>query len=723
MPHHLVFIADPQLVDPHTYPGRPWPLSTLTERYTDAYMTRNFRLTNEKLDPDSVVFLGDLFDGGREWATSRARPLKPSQRRRLEAMGIAKPEKGSEGEQVKILDSDGREMFVKQKEAASYREHKATGPDGKLGKRSLESYKAAFRVPHSHHITKEEHNLDKRGNDLREFVHGENGRWKKWGPAQWDKEYERFGRIFFDPKQLYPNSERSLLHAYDIEADPVSIENGGKEGIRQEYAIANGKHRHLLTSLPGNHDLGFGPGVQMAVRDRFNSHFGEGDRVDVIGNHTFVSLDVLSLAANAQFEPNGYETTGEQAEQWKHIWKPGIDFLSDIRESARRAVSEGLSEYYPEQHGNQGYYHQTTGDIGQPQRLAQMEDKITQPQLPVILLTHVPLYRDPETHCGPLRERDTAISVSGGYQYQNVLTRTLSNIIMQKVSTAGDVVHVFSGDDHDYCEVDHRYNVPRGDGLGPKLLQIKEITVKSFSWAMGVRHPGFLLVSLWNPVDANGETIGTPLPTVQTHLCLLPDQLGIFIHYALMLAFTLLVLLLRAVVLALRGPAAMDVDDGADSPARKYSLPRYQPKANGTANGWSTPNKADVKGRQRASSSSNNVGANGNLGIQRSMTARTRSVSPAVGGYGLPDIANSSGPLIEKAGYYPQVRWTDPADDESDEESHIGTIEEETDSQAKWKKRRRTPGRAHHAWQELWESVLIVALPVFSWYVVLIRSG
>ena len=125
-PHHLVFVADPQLVDPHTYPGRPWPLSSLTESYTDMYMSRNFRLVNEKLDPDSIVFLGDLFDGGREWATERARNLKTSQRQILINLAILDQAK-KEGERI--------------------------GSDGKT--------------------------------DLNVYKPGENGRWSKWKMRQW----------------------------------------------------------------------------------------------------------------------------------------------------------------------------------------------------------------------------------------------------------------------------------------------------------------------------------------------------------------------------------------------------------------------------------------------------------------------------------------------------------------------------------------------------------
>src|SRR5262249_24301402 len=111
-------------------------------------------------------------------------------------------------------------------------------------------------------------------------------------------------------------------------------------------------------------------------------------------------------------------------------------------------------------------------------------------------------------------------------------------------------VQVYAGDDHDYCEVEHREDSGK----------VKEITVKSISWAMGIRKPGFQMTSLWNPIDAKGNPIsrvrGSSLPTIQNQLCLLPDQLSIFIYYALLLVFTLVVLRIRAAMIVPRSDSS-----------------------------------------------------------------------------------------------------------------------------------------------------------------------
>ncbi|KAK1013995.1 hypothetical protein LTR91_000141 [Friedmanniomyces endolithicus] len=728
-PHHLVLIADPQLVDPHTYPGRPWPLSSLTETYTDLYMGRNYRRINLKLDPDSIVFLGDLFDGGREWATSKAIPLKAHQKKLLEGIGIRSKDgqtrKGAEAEDDEKAETGGDEVVI----LSGNREPETPA------KRSMDSYNKALSMPHDHHIEKKDHLLTPDGRDLKAFVHGENGRWSAWGQRQWETDYARFVRIFFDTDQLYPHNRRQLFAAYSIAADEVSIENGARNITEQQYATSGGKQRRVLASLPGNHDIGLGMGVQLPVRDRFQLLFGETDRIDVIGNHTFVSVDTPSLSAFDQFLPEGGETQPAKAAELEHIWQPTSRFLENVRLPASKVVSDALHQYYPMGNNARGHNH-SVEDAYDPDHQPTLSDRaeetlLAKPDLPVILLTHVPLYREPDTDCGNFRERGRAIRVAAGYQYQNVVAQSLSNSLINHVSAAGPIAHVFSGDDHDYCDVTHRYNLKlagqTGDDGGTKgsiLRNVKEITVKSFSWAMGVRRPGFQLVSLWNPVDEQGNTLGTPLPTVQSHLCLLPDQLSIFLDYALVLGVTLVVLLLRAVAVGLRYRLDADDEETPDGLGTMPDLPRYKPKANGAANGFAIPlsNGSASKGRHRASSTSlsPNHNSNVNLGVQRSYNARTRSVSPALGAYppnesvygGTNSQEHSSGPLVDKAGYYPQVRWMNPADEDSDEESHVGDLDGmDDDSQAKWKRRRRPPGKARKTAREFVLSLVIVGLP------------
>ncbi|KAL2822796.1 hypothetical protein BDW59DRAFT_149198 [Aspergillus cavernicola] len=477
-PHHVAFIADPQLVDPHTYPGRPWPLSTLTVKFTDQYMRRSFSSIQSHLDPDSVLFLGDLFDGGREWGTSRS-----------------------------------------------------TSPEE---------------------------------------------RWRKYNDDFWKEEFHRFVKI-------YLNTWNS-----------------------QETHSTNPRGRRLIGSLPGNHDLGFGSGVQLPVRERFQNFFGNGNRVDVIGNHTFVSVDSVSLSAMDQPDPQTGSTgagqgDGERPNQ--NIWQEPEDFLNAMKTHRGRAEMDELRFLGTPTKGR--LFKHEIGEVSEPVVYREPEPNIV--GLPTILLTHVPLHRNPGTPCGPLRERyppssegleqddRNALSISGGYQYQNVLTKTISNDIVSKVGP--NLIQVYSGDDHDYCEITHREfsGSPR------------EITVKSTSWAMGVRKPGFQLASLWNPIDpATGKPIdsSTPGGTLQNHLCLLPDQLSIFIHYGLILGFTLTVLIVRATILALRSIRSITPD-----PLLPLSEHREIPtrsRAVSHSSSSSIPNASFIKPGGLASRAANN---------------------------------------------------------------------------------------------------------------------
>jgi len=83
-----------------------------------------------------------------------------------------------------------------------------------------------------------------------------------------------------------------------------------------------------------------------------------------------------------------------------------------------------------------------------------------------------------------------------------------------------------SGDDHDYCIVTHPYPSQLSSPQAHKQHLSTEITIKSMSMAMGIKHPGFQLLSL----------ISTEPHQQQLHtLCALPNQLGIFVWgYALL---------------------------------------------------------------------------------------------------------------------------------------------------------------------------------------------
>lgn len=64
----VALVADPQLVDDNTYPKRNKAVLSIVKYIVDGYLRRNWVNMHKVLDPDTTIFLGDLFDGGREWS-------------------------------------------------------------------------------------------------------------------------------------------------------------------------------------------------------------------------------------------------------------------------------------------------------------------------------------------------------------------------------------------------------------------------------------------------------------------------------------------------------------------------------------------------------------------------------------------------------------------------------------------------------------------------------
>ena len=507
-PHHLVLVADPQLIDPHSYPGRPWPLNPITVTVTDNYLRRSYSQLQRQLRPDTVFFLGDLFDGGREWKTAHGE--------------FKDPEWGQH--------PASEQKYVKE--------------------------------------------------------------WnKKYGEDFWLREYARFGDLFLDPW----------------------IEAGGGDGAG---AVAGQRGRKLIASLPGNHDLGFGSEVKIPVRDRFETYFGDVNRVDVVGNHTFVSLDTVSLSARSSQDARQHDLT--------EIYRPAELFLDNVRATKRKAAERELRRLRGgvEELQQAHKIEQLDGaDWGKRPSLDPGEGKA---DLPSILLTHVPLYRPPGTPCGPMREHwppakpprgqtgpvipddRNAISVTRGYQYQNVLSEEDSARIVESV---GHVVHAFSGDDHDYCELTH----------DARQGAVPEITVKSLSMAMGVPTPGFLMVSLHNPVDGEGRPLpgGGGEPTLQTHLCLLPRMGSVFARYvyfglvcaALLAARALLVPVLKLEAFAFDSAAGADDSRGAVLPVFKAKVEDHDEYAAAGVAGFSASRFLQAGTRGRSGSTTTTAAA------------------------------------------------------------------------------------------------------------------
>ncbi|KAG8213657.1 Metallo-dependent phosphatase-like protein [Butyriboletus roseoflavus] len=237
--------------------------------------------------------------------------------------------------------------------------------------------------------------------------------------------------------------------------------------------------------LPGNHDVGLGNLAPFSLEAdmRYTSHFGPRNYRRTIGNHTLVFVDAPALIEEDLLRAE----RGHTFESWS-------------------AISHGPVEFVKQ-----------TASTGSPS--------------PVVLLTHIPLSRPSDASCGPLREKGT-IRQGYGFGYQNTLSDEATEFLLQSLKPS----LIMSGDDHDYCEYEH--TITSSDE------KVQEVTVKSISMAMGIRRPGFQLLSLTSTVPSPDRITQTPVPPPLHTLCLMPDQLGIYFYmYIPLVLLSLLVLL------------------------------------------------------------------------------------------------------------------------------------------------------------------------------------
>ncbi len=142
------------------------------------------------------------------------------------------------------------------------------------------------------------------------------------------------------------------------------------------------------------------------------------------------------------------------------------------------------------------------------------------PKGPVILLSHIPTYRD-AFFCnarGRARRHGYELHQGRGATWQNFLDSDLSDTIMKRVKPS----LILSGDAHDLCEA----RVQGG---------IWDVTLPSFSWLEGTYHHGYALLQ----IDGDGS--------VETHICWQPQQLFIYVFYACFGAVSICALVLHSI--------------------------------------------------------------------------------------------------------------------------------------------------------------------------------
>ncbi|KAF9062443.1 hypothetical protein BDP27DRAFT_1271654 [Rhodocollybia butyracea] len=229
----------------------------------------------------------------------------------------------------------------------------------------------------------------------------------------------------------------------------------------------------------GNLDVGMGLTHHKQARNAFSKTFGALNQQVVIHNHTFVLLDAPGLVD----EDYTRSARGIDYNDWKPLRDGPVEFVKNV---------------YTDN--------------------------------PLILFTHIPLWRADTSSCGLLRERGT-IKMGVGHGSQHLLQHHTTNFLIDNLQPS----IIFSGDNRDYCEHVHKRSV---SGRGPdNVAVIPEITVKSFSPSRHIRRPGFQLLSLTNPNPTREFD-----NSFAHDLCLLPDP-G-FIYWTLYTRFACFIVLL-----------------------------------------------------------------------------------------------------------------------------------------------------------------------------------
>lgn len=196
----------------------------------------------------------------------------------------------------------------------------------------------------------------------------------------------------------------------------------------------NKNNIQVITNVPGNHDIGYGNGITKESIKRFESHFGPRNLVIDKPSHQLIFLNDLLIS------------NGEIKEELTPFLNEDMEFISNI--ASQKKVKTR------------------------------------------ILFDHVTLWKDSDAgYCGPRRESKSGFPITRGHQYQTVLDESTSDMLLKKIIP--DII--FSGDDHDFCEIVDEYIDDQ-----EKSHKTISINVKSMSMAMGIFQPSVHLLTLYD---------------------------------------------------------------------------------------------------------------------------------------------------------------------------------------------------------------------------------
>ncbi|PRP88297.1 hypothetical protein PROFUN_03406 [Planoprotostelium fungivorum] len=263
------------------------------------------------------------------------------------------------------------------------------------------------------------------------------------------------GDLFDTGKRLSEDEYRAELARFN-EVFAMNTERGS-----DRFTFTPGQHLSVW-NMSGNHDIGYmiAPYHQKLAIGRFKKYFGPLNWRTTIRDHEVIAINTLTL------DP---EMTDSEAHQESR------DFLDTLKK----------------------------------------ED----PRRPRILLTHVPLWRPPNSDCGASGGPPIVDRV--GYSYTNMLTREISEELLSLRPML-----VLSGDNHHHCDYVH----PNG---------ILERTVGTLSWLQGIDEPSITVLN----VHDRGEKDTASRPTL--NVCRMPKQMDIYWAYTIVGITSFIVMVVR----------------------------------------------------------------------------------------------------------------------------------------------------------------------------------
>ena len=290
-------------------------------------------------------------------------------------------------------------------------------------------------------------------------------------------------------------------------------------GRYQEYV---GRFRSIFSAppsvpvyyIPGNHDVGLGSrrNTSSFARPRYRSAFGPLAQHVVLGGHSLFMVDAPALVDEDLRRENAGEDRANGLPR-------DLGYLQHLR------AENAASMYF------------------MPPRWARlMTDDFMQRYALDPVYSHSPVPPARIELRAATRERKHPLRTWGGLpnstQPRNIPTTprrtpTYTHFQVLRVFPPAafvELTNTDSADDHDYCEYIHTSHD----------RQIPEVTIKSFSIAMGIRQPGFQLLSLSSNAHTNAH-----------QQCLLPDQVHIYCWvYAPLILATIVLVAARAPITA-----------------------------------------------------------------------------------------------------------------------------------------------------------------------------